>query len=116
MVSTSQEPVSIPTSFSQADQVPCWHDAMTDGLIALEANQTWDLVPLLADASVIHSKWIYSIKEKSDGNIDRYKTRLVAQGFKQEYGIVYEETFAPVAKMTSVRALLGVVAIRYQPL
>lgn len=52
------------------------------------------------------------IKYKFDGSFDRYKVRLVAQGFNQEYGIDSDETFAPVPKMTSVRALLGVAAIR----
>lgn len=72
--------------------------------------------PLPADVSVIGSKWIYSIKERSNGSIERYKARLVAQRFKWEYGIDYEETFAPVAKMTSIRALLGVAAVRHWPL
>lgn len=54
------------------------------------------------DASVILSKWIYSIKVKFDGSLSCYKARSVVQGYKQEYGIDYEETFAPVAKMTFV--------------
>ena len=58
-------------------------------------------------SSVIGSKWIYFVKVHSDGSLDRY---LVAQGYKQEYGIDYEETFAPVAKMTPLRTLLCVAA------
>ena len=61
---------------------------------------------------MIGSKWIYSIKVHSDGSLDRYKARLVAQGYKQEYEIDYEETFALVAKMTIVRTLLCVAATR----
>ena len=83
---------------------------MKEELDALSKNHTWDLVTLPLGKSVVGCKWIYKIKTHSDGFVERYKARLVAKGFTQEYEIDYEETFAPVTRISSVRALLAVVA------
>uniref|UniRef100_A0A2N9IMY5 Reverse transcriptase Ty1/copia-type domain-containing protein n=1 Tax=Fagus sylvatica TaxID=28930 RepID=A0A2N9IMY5_FAGSY len=82
------------------------------GLAALEQTHTWDIVNLPPRKSLVGCKWVYKVKTKSAGTVERYKARLVAKGFTQDYGIDYEETFAPVACMTSVRTLIAVASIR----
>jgi len=85
---------------------------MNDELQALENTHTWDLVDLSKGKHAMGCKWVYKIKTHSDGFIDRYKARSVAKGFTQEYGIDYEKTFAPVARLISVRSLIAVSVVR----
>jgi hypothetical protein len=79
---------------------------------ALMNNKTWQLVPPTKGTNVIGCKWVYTIKRKVDGSLDRYKTRLVAKCFKQHYGIDYEDTFSPVIKPTTIRIILSVAISR----
>lgn len=97
-----------PTSYKEASADPLWQEAMNDEIQALHKAQTWEFVPLPPGKSLVGCKWVYKVKTHSDGAVDRYKARLVAKGFNQEYGIDYEETFAPVARITSVRSLLAI--------
>ena len=83
---------------------------MKEELDAVSKNHTWDLVTLLLEKFMVGCKWIYKIKPRSDGSIERYKARLVAKNFTKDYEIDYEETFAPVARISSVRTLLAIVA------
>uniref|UniRef100_A0A2N9GQ28 Reverse transcriptase Ty1/copia-type domain-containing protein n=1 Tax=Fagus sylvatica TaxID=28930 RepID=A0A2N9GQ28_FAGSY len=105
-----------PHTYREASTNPLWQQAMADELDALHKTHTWDMTTLPPSKSAVGCKWVYKIKTRADGSVERYKARLVARGFTQEYGIDYEETFAPVAHLTSVRSLLAVAAVRHWPL
>jgi len=100
------------SSYKEAILDPLWQQAMDEELSALHKTYTWDLVPLPPGKSVFGCRWVYKIKTNSDGSIERYKARLVAKGYSQQYGMDYEETFGPVAKMTTIRTLITVASIR----
>jgi hypothetical protein len=99
--------VRIPSSVDEALKDRKWIQAMDEEMKALEKNGTWEIVERQRDKKPVGCRWIYTVKHKSDGTIDRYKARLVAKGYTQTYGIDYEETLAPVAKMNIVRILLS---------
>uniref|UniRef100_A0A1J3F133 Putative mitochondrial protein n=1 Tax=Noccaea caerulescens TaxID=107243 RepID=A0A1J3F133_NOCCA len=74
-----------PSSYDEAKGGKEWETAMKEEMNALKKNETWDLVPKPKDVQPVSCKWVYRIKRKTDGNIDRYKARLVARGFSQKY-------------------------------
>ena len=78
---------------------------MTAEIHALETNQTWSLTSLPPGKISIGYKWVYKVKLRSDGSLERYKARLVAKGYNQQEGFDYFETFSPVAKFVTVRCL-----------
>ncbi|XP_031272882.1 uncharacterized protein LOC116131363 [Pistacia vera] len=89
---------------------------MNAELDALESNHTWELVPLPPEKKPIGTKWVYKIKLKSDGSVDRYKARLTAKGYNQIYGVDYLESFSPVAKLVTVRIFLAIGTTHSWPL
>ena len=93
-----------------------WRKAVKEEIDALEKNGTWDIVDTPRNHKIVGCKWVFTIKQKADGSIERYKARLVAKGFTQTLRIDYEETFAPVAKMNSIRVLFSLAACFDWPL
>lgn len=100
-----------PVFYKDAVQQDCWVAAMNSEIEALELNQTWEIVELPPGKVSIGCRWLYRTKYNADGSIEKHKSRLVALGCKQVYGEDYTDTFAPVAKMSTIRALLAVAAI-----
>ncbi|CAH9093346.1 unnamed protein product [Cuscuta epithymum] len=99
-----------PNNFGEAVRDPQWREAMSREIQALERTSTWEIRDLPPGKKAIYCKWVYKIKYKSDGSVERYKARLVVCGNRQVEGIDYGETFAPVAKMVTVRTILAVAA------
>ena len=98
---------SEPTSYEEASKRVEWKNSMNDEICALLENDTWEEVDLPFDRIPIGCKWVFRIKYKSNGEIDRFKSRLVAKGYSQKEGVDYEETFSPVVKMGTLRCLLS---------
>ena len=84
-----------------------WKKAMNSEYSSLMKNKTWTLVPRPADINVVGNRWLYKLKRNGDGTINRFKSRLVAQGFTQTHGIDYDEVFSPVARNSAIRCLLA---------
>lgn len=102
--------LAVPKSVGEALKDCGWLLAMHEEKQALKENETWTLGPLRAGKQPASYRWVYSIKYKPDGAVDRLKARLVAKGYSQTEGVDFHETFSPVAKLNSVCVLISLAA------
>nr|CAN68502.1 hypothetical protein VITISV_015736 [Vitis vinifera] len=102
--------VVIPNSVQEVLTDPRWKAAMNEEMKSFQKNETWELVECLSGKKPVGCRWIYIVKYKADDSIERFKSRLVAKGYTQTYGIDYTGTFAPVAKINTVQVLLSLAA------
>jgi len=101
-------PTIEPTCVSQALRDPKWRSDMSDGLTTLMRHHTWDLVLPPPHYNLVGCKWVFRVKRKSDGSVDRFKARLIAKGFHQRPGLDYIDTFSPVVKPATIRTVLTI--------
>ena len=89
-----------------------WKRAADDEYNSLMYHDTWELTTPPPDRAIVGLRWVFKVKYDESGEIERFKCRVVAQGFSQTQGVNYEETFAPVAQFNTIRALLAMAVKR----
>ena len=99
-----------PSIVQEALQSKSWKYAMDSEYQLVMKNNTWQLIDLPPGKKPIGCRWIFKIKYKEDGTVDKYKARLVAQGYAQKEGIDYDETIAPIAKIKTMRMIFSLVS------
>jgi hypothetical protein len=99
-----------PENFEEAFKEDAWRKAMQEEIDSIEKNKTWELVEKPNNKEAIGVKWVYKVKHNPDGSVQKNKARLVAKGYAQQPGIDYEETFSPVARLDTIRALISLAA------
>lgn len=105
----STDPITLEEARVRTDW-PKWDDAVIKELTALKDANTWSIVEKPAGANIVGCKWVFRIKRNADGEIDKYKARLVAKGYSQVYGVDYYDTYAPVARLASLRTITAIAA------
>ncbi|GLU09096.1 hypothetical protein SLE2022_259720 [Rubroshorea leprosula] len=99
-----------PVAFRDAVLESKWRKDMDEEIAAIERNNSWELTELPKGKKTIGVKWVYKTKLKENGEVDKYKARLVAKGYKQEFGVDYQEVFAPVARHDTIRLVISLAA------
>ena len=99
-----------PLTFEEAVEEEVWAQTMDEEIECIEKNQTWELVDVPKDKDVVSVKWIYKTKQDADGNVQKHKAIMVARGFTQHPDIDFNETFALVACMDTIRTVLAITA------
>lgn len=85
-----------------------WERALEDEILSLKENNVWHVVPRPDGRKIVNGKWVFKVKGNALGEVERFKARYVAKGFTQVQGLDYEETFAPVVRLDSLRLLLAI--------
>ena len=104
--------VEEPPMFALAERDGNWRWAMLEEIKTIEENETWELIDPPPGCRSIGLKWVYKVKQDELNAIVKDKARLLARGFVQREGVDFEEVFAPVARMESVRLLLALAATK----
>ncbi|CAI7845659.1 unnamed protein product [Closterium sp. NIES-54] len=114
---TPKEPATVQQALG-GEHKEKWREAMDKELQALQERNTWKVVPIgvARNKTILTGKWVFRVKTKADGTIDKFKARWVVRGFDQEHGRDFTETFAPVSRHTSLHILLAVAAIKRRKL
>ncbi|GKD84096.1 retrovirus-related pol polyprotein from transposon TNT 1-94, partial [Tanacetum coccineum] len=114
--STPTPPPPTPLPPPPITQKRPWRQAMKEEYDALMKNGTWSLVPRAFNTNIVDGKWVYMLKRDKNGAITRYKARFVAKGFRQPPSIDFHETFSPVVKSITIRAVLSLAVTNDWPL
>jgi hypothetical protein len=106
LTSELDEPVGVQDALN-SERSEHWENSMISEYSSLMENETWELEPPSEDQNIVGSRWVLKVKRNEDGSVDRFKARLVEQGYSQTKGTDYDEVFSPVARHTSLRSLLA---------
>ena len=98
------------SSLYEAVEKPVWVDEMVEEYKSNVKNNVWEVVPRPTEKSVVGSRWIFKVNHAIDISKEKYKARILAKGYSQVEGIDYEETFSPVARYSSIKSILALVA------
>ena len=112
-INTTKAGIDVPTSFSAAmnsEHKKEWKEAAQTEFDALVANHTWELVTPPKNAKILPARWVFDVKVKIDGSIERFKGRFVVKGFKQVQGENFNDTYAATGKLKAVRLFAGIAA------
>ena len=103
------EPQTIQEVYQRPDRLQ-WEEVMKEELEKLIRRSTWRIVPKPEGVNIVGSKWVFRLKKDVNGNVTSHRARLVAQGFTQVHGIDFDDNFAPIARMVSIRTVLALAA------
>ncbi len=104
-----EEPVTVDDALASPESIQ-WQEAIANELQSMEQHGVWELVPRPRGANIVGCRWVFKVKTNADGSVERYKARLVAQGFRQKEGVDYQEVFAPTIGHESIRCILSLAA------